>query len=383
MPPASLFRSLPLSQVIYGLLVGAFNGFEIGTVTADELRSKISTFSLYYVYLSVALFVLTYVATVGYYFSGERFARALRNAYLSAVMRQNLAFFDLLGPGEITNRIMSDMGTIQEAVTSKLAVLLTAIATFCAAYVVAFIMYWKTALILSPFFVAMLASGSIGGAYAVKHFKLAKEQYSQASGIAEEALSAIKHITAFGIQEVISKRYLAVLSSADKQNSTAENIVAGMIAWMNTMPNLLYALSFWAGSIYLVKQEVSVAGVTATTLAITIGSFAITRIAPSAQALTSGVAITGQVLKAISRKSPEDPMLDIGEVPADVVGEIRLENVELVYPSRDDVTVLNGVTLTCPAMKKTAIVGPSGSGKSSILGLLERFYQPTDGNVCK
>ncbi|CAH0050845.1 unnamed protein product [Clonostachys solani] len=371
----------PLVPVIYGLLVGAFNGFEIGTVSADELRSKISTFSLYYVYLSIALFVFTYVATVGYYFSGERFARALRNAYLSAVMRQNLAFFDLLGPGEITNRIMSDMGTIQEAVTSKLAVLLTAIATFCAAYVVAFIMYWKTALILSPFFVAMLASGSIGGAYAVKHFKLAREQYSQASGIAEEALGAIKHITAFGIQKVISKRYLSVLSSADKQNSTAENIVAGMIAWMNTMPNLLYALSFWAGSIYLVKQEVSVAGVTATTLAITIGSFAITRIAPSAQALTSGVAVTGQVLKAISRKSPEDPMLDTGEVPAEVVGEIRLENVELVYPSRDDVTVLNGVTLTCPAMKRTAIVGPSGSGKSSILGLLERFYQPTDGNV--
>ncbi|KAE8392428.1 P-loop containing nucleoside triphosphate hydrolase protein [Aspergillus alliaceus] len=370
----------PLVPVIYGLLVSVFNGFTAGTVTEGELRSKLSTFNLYYVYLSIGLFVFHYVATFGFYYSGDHMARALRTAYLSAIMRQNMAFFDLLEPGEITNRIMSDMGTVQEAVTSKISVLLSAIATFCAAFAVAFIMYWKAALIMSPFFVAMVASASIGGAYSVKYHKRAMKLYSQASGVAEEAISAIRYVTAFGIQGLLSQRYLSVLEQAAEVNSKAENIVAALIAWMNAMPCLLYALSFWAGSKFLVKGEVSVAEITAT-LAVTIGSFAIIRIAPSAQALTSGVAIAGEVLKAIARRSPQDPLAEDGQQPPGMVGNVQLDQVGLVYPSRGDVKVLKNVTLTCAAMKKTAIVGPSGSGKSSILGLVERFYEPTSGTV--
>jgi len=361
-----------------------FNGFAAGSVTAAKLRSKIATFSLYYVYLSIALFTFTYVATVGLYYSGARIARALRTAYLSATMRQNMAFFDLLGPGMITSRIVSDMGTVQEAVTSKLSVLLSAVAQFCAAFVVAFIMYWKTALILSPLFAAMIVTASVGGAYAIKHHKRAMDLYNQASGIAEEAIGATRHVTAFGIRRLLSQRYSSMLEHAGKADEKSQCMVAALIAWMNAMPCLIDALSFWAGSKFLVKGEVSVAEVTTTTLALTIGSFALIRIAPSAQALTSGVAIAGEVLEAIARRSPQDPLAADGEQPTEgIVGDIQLDHVDLTYPSRDDVSILRDVTLTCCAMKKTAIVGPSGSGKSSILGLLERFYEPTAGTVSK
>lgn len=373
----------PLVPVIYGLLVSVFDGFEAGTIEASELRSKIATFSLYYVYLSIALFVFTYVATVGFYYAGDRIARALRTAYLSAVLRQNMAFFDTLGPGEITSRIMSDMGTVQEAVTSKLAVMLTALATFCAAFVVAFIMYWKTALIISPFFVVMIVTESLGGAYMVKHHRRAMELYTQAAGVVEEAVSAIKHVTAFGIQTLLSTRYLDVLAQAAEADRKAENTVAIMIAWMNAMPNLIYALAFWAGSIYLVRGQMTIAEVSSTTLAVTIGSFAIIRIAPSAQALLSGVAITGKVLDAIARRSPQDPLAAEGEQLEDIHGEVVLDNVGLVYPSREEVEILRGLSLRCGAMKKTAIVGSSGSGKSSVFGLLERFYEPTSGAIRK
>ncbi|CAG7917979.1 unnamed protein product [Penicillium olsonii] len=371
----------PLVPVIYGLLVSVFAGFENGTVETSELRSKIATFSLYYVYLSIALFVLTYVATVGFYYAGDRIARALRTAYLAAILRQNMAFFDTLGPGEITSRIMSDMGTVQEAVTSKLAVMLTALATFCATFVVAFIMYWKTALIISPFFVVMIVTESLGGAYMVKHHKRAMELYTKAAGMAEEAVGAMKHVTAFVIQSLLSIRYVDVLSQTGKADRKAENMVAVMIAWMNAMPNLIYALAFWAGSIYLVRGEMSVAEVSATTLAVTIGSFAIIRIAPSAHALLSGVAITGKVLEAIARRSPQDPLGTEGEELQDVRGEIVLNNIGLVYPSREEADILRGLSLKFGAMTKTAIVGSSGSGKSSIFGLLERFYEPTSGTA--
>ncbi|KAI9733531.1 MAG: hypothetical protein M1834_003131 [Cirrosporium novae-zelandiae] len=371
----------PLLTVIYGQLVGVFDGFTAGSVSGSQLRSKISTYSLYYIYLAIAIFVFIYLSTVGFYYVGERMARALRRAYLKAILRQNIAFFDLLRPGEITTRIMSDMGLIQEGITSKISIALNAVATFGAAFVIAFIMYWKTALILSPTFVVMIVTGAIGGAYTVKYHKRAMAIYSRASGLAEEAFASARHVSAFGIQELLAKRYYSCLTDAARPEIKARNTVSVMIAWSNAMPCLAYALSFWAGSQFLVKGEVSISELTTTTLAVTIGAFAIVRVAPSAQALTSSIASAGAVLKAIARRSPQDPFASSGEQLNHVKGDIELRDVSLVYPSRDDVVVLDNVVFRCPAMKTTAIVGASGSGKSSIIGLLERFYEPNRGQI--
>jgi ATP-binding cassette, subfamily B (MDR/TAP), member 1 len=294
-----------------------------------------------------------------------------------------MAFFDILRPGEISNRIMSDMSILQEAITSKASTMLSAIATFCVAFIIAFAMYWKTALILSPFFVVMLLMFTIGGTYTVKHQRQGRDMYSYAAGITEEAFGAIREVAAFGLQNFVQQRYSLGLGQAARAERKAQNMVAGLVASMNAMPCLVYALSFGAGSIFLVKGETSVAAITTTTLAVTIGVFAIIRIAPSLQALTSGVAITGSLLETIARRSPQDPLVADGGKPTNFVGEIMLNHVGLVYPSRDHAKILDCVTLKFPANKKTAIVGPSGGGKSSILGLVERFYEPTEGIVSK
>ena len=68
-----------------------------------------------------------------------------------------------------------------------------------------------------------------------------------------------------------------------------------------------------------------------------------------------------------------------GAVPASLRGEVRLEDVSFHYPSRPDVTVLSGVTLHIRPGTVTALCGPSGSGKSSVIALIERFYDPTAG----
>ncbi|RBR10280.1 uncharacterized protein FIESC28_09530 [Fusarium coffeatum] len=371
----------PLVPVIYGVIVSVFNGFSNGSVEASKLRSEISTFSLYYVYLSIALFVFTYLGTLGFYFSGDRIARALRIAYLEAVIRQNMVFFDVLRPGEISNRIMSDMGILQEAITSKISIMLSAVATFCAAFVISFIMYWKTALILSPFFVTILIMFSVGGSYSVKHQKVSRQRYSHAAGIPEEAFGAIRQVAAFGMQTFVREKYSQGLKEAAAAERKAQTIVACLIASMCAMPCLIYSLSFWTGSIFLARGETSVASITSTTLAVTIGMFAIIRIAPSMQALVSGIAISGSLFETISRRSPQDPLGDKGEIPESLSGNIQLNNVDLVYPSRDQAKVLDNVTLQFSANKTTAIVGPSGGGKSSILGLVERFYEPTSGSI--
>ncbi|KAK8067614.1 hypothetical protein PG996_006726 [Apiospora saccharicola] len=293
-----------------------------------------------------------------------------------------MAFFDTHGPGEISTRIMSDMNLVREGITSKASIALTAVATFAAAFIINFMMYWKTALVLSPTFVVMVAIGSFGGAYVVRQHKRAMALSSQASSLAEEAIASMRLVSAFGIQEHIAAKYFSCLTSAGRPDIRSRNVIAGMIAWSNAVPSLVYALTFWAGSIFLVRDEVSVAALTTTALAVTIGAFAIVRVAPAAQALSSTVASAGVVLEEIARRSPQDPFASLGDCSATIKGDVEFRGVSLIYPSRDNRTVLHKVSFACPAMKTTAIVGASGSGKSSIVGLMERFYEPTAGEVC-
>lgn len=227
------------------------------------------------------MFAFIYVATVGFYYSGERIVSNLRKAYLSAIIRQNLAFFDTLGAGEVTTRIASDMAIIQEAIISKVSLSLTAIGTFAAAIIIAFIYIWKSALILSPIFLVMVVAGVIAGGYSVQHHKLSMEISDSGSGVAEEAVASPRHVSAFGIQEFLAEEYLDYLREAEKSGVKAGNSVALLIAWSNAMPCLVYALSFWVGSIYLVRGETTVSSIATITLAIAIGAFAVVRVVPS------------------------------------------------------------------------------------------------------
>jgi ATP-binding cassette subfamily B (MDR/TAP) protein 1 len=67
--------------------------------------------------------------------------------------------------------------------------------------------------------------------------------------------------------------------------------------------------------------------------------------------------------------------------PEGLRGDIELRSVEFAYPSRPDVPILKGLDLVMPANKTTAIVGASGSGKSTIIGLVERWFSPLAGDI--
>jgi ATP-binding cassette subfamily B (MDR/TAP) protein 1 len=367
--------------VVYGQLINAFNGFAAGTTKSSDLRSTIAQFTLYYVYCAIGIFVFIYIATVGFYYVGERIARALRRAYLKAVISQNMAFFDNRGNGEITVSIMSDMGTIQEAITSKISVAMTALANFASAFVIMYVVSWRTALVLSPTFLVMLGVVMAGGSYAVKHHKEAMSSQAQAASLAEESIASAREVTAFGIQGFLVAKYHSFLETSGRSDVKSRDSVTYMIAWSNAMPCLVYALSFWVGSIFLVRGQTSVSAIATTTLAIIISAFAIIRVAPSFQALTATVAGSSKILSTIARRSPQDPFSSEGNHLQNVAGEIAFRDVSLVYPSREEAVVLDRVNIRCPAGKTTAIVGPSGSGKSSVVSLLERYYEPTEGVI--
>jgi ATP-binding cassette subfamily B (MDR/TAP) protein 1 len=140
-------------------------------------------------------------------------------------------------------------------------------------------------------------------------------------------------------------------------------------------------------------------------LAILIGSFSLAIMAPDVQgtnqipikilsgqpdcvllfpfiAITSARSAAAKLFATVDRVPSIDSASEDGVKPNKVIGEITFENVDFNYPSRPDVEVLKDLSLTLPAGKTTALVGASGSGKSTIISLVERFYDPLAGYVC-
>ena len=112
-----------------------------------------------------------------------------------------------------------------------------------------------------------------------------------------------------------------------------------------------------------------------------IGAFSLGNVAPNASAFFTSIAAAGKIYATIDRKSPLDPTDDEGIKLELVNGVVELKDIRHIYPSRPEVVVMDGVNLVVPASKTTALVGASGSGKSTIVGLVERFYDPVGGQV--
>jgi ATP-binding cassette subfamily B (MDR/TAP) protein 1 len=95
--------------------------------------------SLYFVYLAIATFVTVYIGTVGFIYTGEHITQKTREQYLAAVLRQNIAYFDKIGAGEITTRITDDMNAIQAGISQKVSLTMSAVTTLVAALIVGFV----------------------------------------------------------------------------------------------------------------------------------------------------------------------------------------------------------------------------------------------------
>lgn len=372
---------LPLMTVIFGGLTQTFSGYIQGGTSKGHFESELSKYSLYFVYLAIGEFVFVYLATAGFLYTGEHIAGKVREQFLAAILRQNIAFFDQLGSGEVTTRITADTNLIQDGLSEKIGLTLTALATFITAFIVGFVKFWKLTLILTSTVVAIvLTMGAMGG-FIVKYNKQSLGSYAEGGTVAEEVISSIRNATAFGTQEKLARQYDVHLARAEQSGRKMKILTGSMIGFLMCYVFLNYSLAFWMGSRFIVDGEARVGDVITIMMSIMIGAFALGNVAPNLQAFTTSVAAANKIYATIDRLSPLDPKSEAGETLQSVQGTIELRNIRHIYPSRPEVVVMEDVSLVVPAGKTTALVGASGSGKSTIVGLVERFYEPVGGTV--
>ncbi|KAM0547863.1 hypothetical protein ACHAPJ_010210 [Fusarium lateritium] len=372
---------LPLMDIVFGKFVNVFNDFATGKLSPAGYRSEVAKYTLYFIYLFVAKFVLTYFWTMLVSIAAIRTTKSLRVEFVRSTLRQEVAFFDSPAssvPGQIT----TNGNLINQGISEKFGITITALSTFVAAFVVAFAVQWKLTLIVIAIIpvniVVTIICVAIDTGYEYAMFDV----YSRSSSLAEEAFSTIRTAHAFWAFPKLSKRFTNTLEEARRIGHKKSWVYVILFPTEFFCIFAGYGLAFWQGMRMYSEGEITQPGTVVTVIfAVLVAATALTQIAPQTIAISKATAAAQEMFEMIDRKSQIDALSQEGATIPDFKGDIQFRGVRFAYPSRSDVTILHSLDLDIPADQTTALVGASGSGKSTIFGLLERWYMPSSGSI--
>uniref|UniRef100_A0A0N5AI25 ABC-type xenobiotic transporter n=1 Tax=Syphacia muris TaxID=451379 RepID=A0A0N5AI25_9BILA len=349
--------------------------------TMDDFHDDIITCCLKYVYLGCGMFVAAALQVLTYLVACENMNDRLRRKFFLAVLRQDIAWYDENQSGTLTTKLFDNLERIKEGTGDKVALLVQCVSQFFAGYVVAFTYDWKLTLImmsLSPFMI-------ICGAFLAKLMASATSSevanYAEAGAIAEEVLTSVRTVVSFNAQETECKRYDGALHKSMKDGIIKSFYIGVGVGMTFLIIFSSYTLAFWVGTSFVCDGTIGTNTLLTVFFGVMMGSMALGN--AGSQFAVVGVALGAAqtMLDLIERKPAIDASDEGGDRPADLKGKVEFQNVDFSYPTRPDIQILKNISFTANPGETIALVGSSGCGKSTSVGLLLRYYDVDSGKV--
>ncbi|XP_061356634.1 ABC transporter B family member 19-like [Gastrolobium bilobum] len=365
----------------YLLLGKALNAFGNNITDPDAMVRALKKVVPYVWYMAIATFPAGILEIGCWMYASERQLLRLRLAYLKAVLSQEVGAFDTeLTSGKVISGISKHMSVIQDAIGEKLGHFTSSCATFFAGIVIATISCWEVALLCLVVVPLILL---IGATYSKKMNTISTTKmlyHSEATSMIEQTISHIKTVYAFVGESSAIKSFTENMAEQyviSKGEALVKGVGTGMF---QTVSFCSWAVIVWVGAVVVVAGRAKGGDIIAAVLSILFGAISITYAAPDMQIFNQAKAAGYEVFQVIQRK----PLINNeskGDMPGEIKGYIDLRDVHFSYPSRPEKPILQGLSLSIPAGKTVALVGSSGCGKSTVISLVTRFYDPSRGEI--
>ncbi|XP_059667590.1 ABC transporter B family member 1-like [Cornus florida] len=371
--------SLPLFLRFFADLVNSF-GSNINDV--DKMVDEVVKYAFYFLVVGAAIWASSWAEISCWMWTGERQSTKMRIKYLEAALNQDIQYFDTeVRSSDVVFAINTEAVMVQDAISEKLGNFIHYMATFVSGFVVGFTAVWQLALVTLAVVPLIAVIGGIHTTTLSKLSARSQQALSHAGNIVEQTILQIRTVLAFVGESKAIESYSRALKVAQRigyKCGFAKGL--GLGATYFTV-FCCYALLLWYGG-YLVRHHFTNGGLAiATMFSVMIGGLALGQSAPSMAAFAKAKVAAAKIFQIIDHKPSIDRNTESGLELDTITGQIELKNVDFAYPSRPDVRVLNDFSLSVTAGKTIALVGSSGSGKSTVVSLIERFYDPTSGQV--
>ncbi|CAH8384941.1 unnamed protein product [Eruca vesicaria subsp. sativa] len=314
--------------------------------------------------------------------TGERQAARMRARYLKAVLRQDVGYFDLhvTSTSDVVTSVSSDSLVIQDVLSEKLPNFLMTVSAFIASYIVAFIMLWRLTIVGFPFVVLLLIPGLMYGRVLISISRKIREEYSEAGSIAEQAISLVRTVYAFGSETKLNAKFSLALQGSVKLG-LRQGLVKGISLGTTGIIYAIWAFLTWYGSRMVMYHGAKGGTIFSVIFCITFGGTTLGRGLSNLKYLSEAVVAGEKIMGVILRVPDIDSDNPEGQTLQKIKGEIEFKHVKFMYPSRPETSIFDDFCLRVPSGKTVALVGGSGSGKSTVLALLQRFYDPVSGEI--
>ncbi|OMP07445.1 hypothetical protein COLO4_07339 [Corchorus olitorius] len=311
--------------------------------------------------------------------TGERQAARIRNLYLKTILRQDVAFFDVeTNTGEVIGRMSGDTVLIQDAMGEKVGKFIQLVSTFFGGFIIAFIKGWLLTLVMLTSIPPLVMSGGGMAILISKMASRAQAAYAKAAVVVEQTIGSVASFT--GEKEAINnyKKFLVTCYKSGVHEGSVAGLGLGIVFLVLFCS---YALALWYGGKLILDKGYTGGQVLNVVVSVLIGSMSLGQASPCMSAFSAGEAAAYKMLESIERKPMIDSYDSRGKVLEEIRGDMELRDVYFSYPGRSDEQILCGFSLCIASGTRAALVGQSGSGKSTVISLIERFYDPQAGEV--
>ncbi|XP_046678663.1 ATP-dependent translocase ABCB1-like isoform X2 [Homalodisca vitripennis] len=380
----------PLTDVLY-LLGTNIGGLSYSTLAHNrssepagdesQFTSYLAYYSYNYLYIGALVLVAAFIQTLCWELSCERQVYKLRIKAFTQIVRQDITWYDTRQQRNLSNILSDDIERIREGIGCKFSMVVQYMSTFMFGTVVGLMVNWRLTaalLLVAPLLIgasAYLAKLTAGSA--------AREQlkYAVAGSVAEEVLSNQRTVAAFSTEQQEVVRFEKALEVGLKLAMHKYIVLAWGLVIVFFLMYAQYGLAFYYGANLIEEGYCTPGSVFTVFFSVLSGAFILGNALPYVNAVATALGSASSVFSVVDRKPHIDSYSNSGLKPMLVQGHIRFRNVHFSYPSRPDVPVLRGIDLDIQPGTKVALVGHSGSGKSTIFQLLLRFYEASSGEV--
>ena len=363
----------------------------------DDLIKDGKYWGKFFVFIGLANFISYYLQFSGFAIAGENLSYKIRKMMYNSILHQEVGFFDTSsigdnptqgsnntggGTGTLTAKLATEAGLVQ-GLNNNIGFIFEIVVSVIVGFTIAFIYGWKISLILLigvPFLL-------VGVLLILKKSSNddTRIAYENSTKIACESIINIKTVYALNLEKYFNEIYEIQLNAPKKKYE--RKIIYGGIGngFSNGIMFIMYDFVFYIAVIAIKSKSIEIDPLLKVVLAVILTVVGVGRATIVVPGYSKALEAFVHVLEIIDRKpriNATDPS-GITMEKDEFNGSITFKNILFQYPSRPTVDILKmgDGQIDIPAGKMCAIVGGSGCGKSTIIGLLPRWYDPSDGSI--
>lgn len=290
-------------------------------------------------------------------------------------------FFAQNRVGELNSRISSDLSQIQDSITTTLAEFLRQLIILVLGTVMLSFVSGKLTLLILCVLPILVLFAIFFGKFIRKIARKAQDKLAESNTVVEETLQGIANVKAFVNEAYESVRYTGSINEVVSLAMRGARYRGAFVIFitLGLFGTIIGVATYGA---YLVSvHEITIGQLTSFILYAGFVGGAMGGFAELYAQIQKTLGATERVVELLNETNEPISINENNKITHHIKGDLSFDNVSFYYPSRPEITVLNGVNFTASAGEKVAIVGPSGAGKSTIVSQILRFYEPQQGQL--